>query len=86
MSAHHAYALLLEELDEYWDLVRAQQHDHEAMYHELLDLAAVATRAASEIHRQNMLNADPIASRRSGVPPSNLVLTTSPVQSWKSAP
>lgn len=50
-SAHEAYAVLLEEVEEYWDEVRKRNHDRDMqrMYQELLDVAAVALRAAEQI-------------------------------------
>lgn len=45
-SAYEGYAVLLEEVDELWDLVRKKQgaHDHEAMRREACQVAAMAVR------------------------------------------
>lgn len=48
-DAHHAYSIILEELDEFWDEVRKKQHDRPAMRVELLHIAAMAQRAATEL-------------------------------------
>lgn len=40
-SVHEAYAVLLEELDEFWDEVKLKQHDKAAMKKELIQLAAM---------------------------------------------
>lgn len=50
-SAHEAYAVILEELDELWAEVRKKQteHDHSAMYAELVQIAAMAARAAADV-------------------------------------
>jgi hypothetical protein len=47
-SAHEAYAVILEELDEYWQEVKRKRQDqnHQAMYNELVQIAAMAARAA----------------------------------------
>jgi|GEM_PF-6975959 len=46
-SHHEAYAVILEELDEYWDEVRRKEseRDHLAMRKELIQVAATAVRA-----------------------------------------
>jgi hypothetical protein len=52
MNSHHeAYAVILEELDEYWDEVRKQRskRDPHAMYLELVQIAAMAARAATDL-------------------------------------
>lgn len=50
-SAHEAYAILLEEVDELWDHVRTNQkrRDVEAMYKEAIQVAAMAIRFAAEV-------------------------------------
>lgn len=48
-SAHYFYAVILEEMDEFWDLVKAQKHDKEAMLKELVQIGAMAQRAAEDI-------------------------------------
>ena len=49
-SPHEAYAVILEELDEFWDEVRKQRanYDSEAAYMELIQIAAMACRAAAD--------------------------------------
>lgn len=46
-SPHEAYAVILEELDEFWIEVKRKQteHDPRAMYEELIQVAAMAARA-----------------------------------------
>jgi NTP pyrophosphatase (non-canonical NTP hydrolase) len=50
-SAHEAFAILAEEVDELWDHVRTNQkrRDHEAMRKECIQIAAMAMRFAMEI-------------------------------------
>ena len=45
-SHHEGYAILLEEVEEYWEIVRQKesQRDPQAMYKELVQIAAVAWR------------------------------------------
>ena len=45
-SAHHGYGVLLEELEELWDLVREKENEHRywAMYKEAKQVACVAIR------------------------------------------
>lgn len=47
-SPHEAYAVILEEVDEFWAEVRKKQTEHDpvAMYEELVQIAAMAARAA----------------------------------------
>lgn len=50
-SAHEAYAVLLEEIEEVWALVKVKQanHDHAAMRAELVQVAAMAARFALDV-------------------------------------
>lgn len=50
-SAHEAYAVILEELDEFWAEVRkkATEYDPLAMYDELVQIAAMAARANHDV-------------------------------------
>jgi hypothetical protein len=50
-SAHEGYAVLLEEVDELWDLVKVKQarHDHKAMREEAVQIAAMAVRFILDI-------------------------------------
>lgn len=50
-SAHEAYAVILEELDEFWAEVRKKQteYDPAAMRAELLQIAAMAARAVVDV-------------------------------------
>jgi len=50
-SDHEAYAVLLEELDEVWDWVKMRKadRDREKMVKELVQVAAVATRWATQL-------------------------------------
>ena len=50
-SAHEAYGVLAEEVDEFWQHVKTKQErrDLRAMRKELIQIAAVALRAATEV-------------------------------------
>lgn len=50
-SVHEAYSVILEELDEFWEQVRLKrQHRHRGkMYRELVQIAAMAERAAVDL-------------------------------------
>jgi hypothetical protein len=48
-NAHEAYAVIFEELDEFWDEVRAQKHDPAKMLKELVQTAAMCARAAEDL-------------------------------------
>jgi vacuolar-type H+-ATPase catalytic subunit A/Vma1 len=50
-SAHEAYALILEELDEFWEEVRRKQPERSSqrMASELIQIAAMAQRAAEDL-------------------------------------
>lgn len=50
-NPHHAYAVILEEVDEFWEQVRKKRssRDPAAMAHELTQIAAVATRAIADL-------------------------------------
>ena len=50
-SYHEAYAVILEELDEFWEIVRQKtqdRNDHEA-YAELVQIAVTAWRTARDL-------------------------------------
>lgn len=47
-SPHEGYAIILEELDEYWDEVKAQKHRKSRMLKELVQIASMAQRVAEE--------------------------------------
>jgi len=51
MSAHHAYAVILEELDEFWDEVkrRGDAQSPLAMLGEIIQVAAMCQRAAEDL-------------------------------------
>ena len=42
VNAHEAYAVLKEEVDEFWDEVKRKKQDPAAMKHELIQIAAMA--------------------------------------------
>lgn len=50
-SAHEAYAVILEELDEFWEEVRKKREDRDAtaMRKELTQVAAMACRAIHDL-------------------------------------
>lgn len=48
-SPHEAYAVLLEEMDEFWDEVKKQTHSKSLMYKELLQISAMAQRAIIDL-------------------------------------
>ena len=48
-SSHEAYAIIAEELDEFWDLVRQKDVGTEEMRKELIQVAAMACRAVYDI-------------------------------------
>lgn len=50
-SAHEAYAVILEELDEFWEHVRQQdaRRCHRAMRHELVQIAAMCLRTVLDL-------------------------------------
>ncbi len=41
---HEGYAVILEELDELWDEIKAKKHSHENMKKEAIQVAAMALR------------------------------------------
>ena len=45
---HESYAVILEELDEFWDEVRSQNHYPGKMLKELVQVAAMCARAAED--------------------------------------
>jgi len=47
-SPHEGYAVILEELDELWDLVKQQRPDPAEMLTELIQIAAMAARTAED--------------------------------------
>lgn len=56
-STHEAYAVLKEEVDEFWQLVKDSKQDgflSEHMIKELIQISAVAYRAAMEIKENKM--------------------------------
>ena len=50
-SAHESYAVLLEEVEEFWEEVRKKREDRdrEAMLKELVQIAAMSQRAAEDL-------------------------------------
>lgn len=48
--AHEAYAVILEELDEVWDEVKQQKWGPEALLKELVQVGAMAQRAAEDLN------------------------------------
>ena len=48
-SAHEAYAVILEEVDEFWDEVKSQTLDKEKAKKEILQISAMAQRAILDL-------------------------------------
>lgn len=50
-SAHEAYGVILEEVDEFWEEVRLKRAERSGarMYAELVQIAAMAARTASDV-------------------------------------
>lgn len=48
-SAHEGYAVILEELDELWDEIKAQTPDRSKMRKEALQVAAMALRFVEDV-------------------------------------
>jgi len=50
-SAHEGYAVILEELDEFWEQVRKKRinQDHSEMLSELVQVGAMAQRTAEDL-------------------------------------
>ena len=50
-SHHHAYGVILEEVDEFWDEVKKKSHDRskDRMREELIQVAAMACRAILDL-------------------------------------
>ncbi len=51
-SAHEAYAVILEEVDEFWEETkkRSAEQDKQKMKNELVQIAAMAVRAIVDLH------------------------------------
>lgn len=43
-SSHEGYAIIAEELDELWDLVKGHSHDYKSEYHEAKQIACTVIR------------------------------------------
>lgn len=48
-TPHEVYAVILEEIDEFWDEVKKIRHNKELMRLELLHIAAMACRASVDL-------------------------------------
>jgi hypothetical protein len=59
---HEAYAVIKEELDEFWEYVKRQHPLPEDLYHELVQIGAMAQRCAEDL--------------RLGEPPGTLIPAT----------
>lgn len=51
-NEHEGYAVLLEEVDEFWDEVKRKNPDYAAMYKELVQVAAMAVRTTVDVVAQ----------------------------------
>ena len=49
-SAHEAYSVILEEVDEFWDEVKKRVPDKVEMRKELIQIAAMAARAVEDLN------------------------------------
>jgi hypothetical protein len=49
-NPHEAFGVIYEELDEFWDEIRAQAHDPDRMLKELVQTAAMCARAAEDLN------------------------------------
>ncbi len=49
-TPHEAYGVIMEEVCEFFDEVRAQEHNSPAMLMELVQIAAMCYRAAEDLH------------------------------------
>ncbi|MFB3894299.1 MAG: hypothetical protein ACE15C_20025 [Phycisphaerae bacterium] len=58
-SAHEAYAVILEELDEFWEMVKTDDHKfsdgQDRMVAELVQIAAMCQRAAEDVFPHKVL-------------------------------
>lgn len=48
-SLHEGYAVLLEEVDEFWDLVKQQSPNKEHLLAELVQISAMAQKIAEDV-------------------------------------
>lgn len=55
-SLHEGYAVLLEEVDEFWDWVKTRSRDQDPVkiYEELIQIAAMAQRTAEDVLSQRV--------------------------------
>lgn len=59
-SYHEAYAVILEELDEFWDIVKMkrQARDHAHAYVELVQIAVTCMRTARDLKLRTLAERD----------------------------
>lgn len=74
-NAHEGYAVLLEEVDELWDEVRAKKHDPIAIRKEAIQVAAMAVRIIREL---TFSAGSPQASEEPGQETGKLSSVTAP--------
>ncbi len=55
-NVHEGYAVILEELDEFWDEVRKKKPDHTAMRKELIQAAAMCHRVIEDVLEPELLH------------------------------
>jgi uncharacterized protein CbrC (UPF0167 family) len=57
-SAHEGYAVILEELDELWDEIKAQVQDKAKMRKEAIQVAAMAARFIQDVCDNNLFRCE----------------------------
>lgn len=54
-NLHESYAIILEEVEEFWDVVKSQRPDLSHALEELVQVAAMCQRAAEEVIEPNLV-------------------------------
>lgn len=58
-SLHEGYGVILEEVDEFWDLVKQQKPDKSKILEELVQIAAMCQRTAEDLELISELSLPP---------------------------